>query len=277
MTINDRNSRKGLIGLGPIPKKAPVAAFNMDQIHDLLRTKGFLAFHCRHALNPKRNTLNAGMDLSEKGAERPFIFYDIRPILMVGQDFSVRDTLTAMGLYGTGTSMFSVAGEYLDGSQERVFIRINDIIILNPTMTELFEQNFEYKGEKETSLMYRARAVDYMLTARGTRLNEGLDFHITTEGKIQWVESTDKPKVGEIGSIVYYYQPIFIVRALPHNIRLLPSNNLGSGKMPRDIKYAPQLVLCDYSTVRDGPENSIDFFNLPELQNWEQYLIKPSK
>jgi hypothetical protein len=277
MTINDRNSRKGLIGLGPIPKKAPVAAFNIDQIHDLLRTKGFLAFHCRHALNPKRNTLNAGMDLSEKGAERPFIFYDIRPILMVGQDFSVRDTLTAMGLYGTGTSMFSVAGEYLDGSQERVFIRINDVIILNPTMTELFEQNFEYKGEKETSLMYRARAVDYMLTARGTRLNEGLDFHITTEGKIQWVESTDKPKVGEIVSIVYYYQPIFIVRALPHNIRLLPSNNLGSGNMPRDIKYAPQLVLCDYSTVRDGPENSIDFFNLPELQNWEQFLIKPSK
>jgi hypothetical protein len=277
MTINDRNSRKGLIGLGPIPKKAPVAAFNVDQIHDLLRTKGFLAFHCRHALNPKRNALNAGMDLSEKGAERPFIFYDIRPILMVGQDFSVRDTLTAMGLYGTGTSMFSVAGEYLDGSQERVFIRINDIIILNPTMTELFEQNFEYKGEKETSLMYRARAVDYMLTARGTRLNEGLDFHITSEGKIQWVESTDKPKVGEVVSIVYYYQPIFIVRALPHNIRLLPSNNLGSGNMPRDVKYAPQLVLCDYSTVRDGPENSIDFFNLPELQNWEQYLIKPSK
>lgn len=277
MTINDRNSRKGLIGLGPIPKKAPVAAFNVDQIHDLLRTKGFLAFHCRHALNPKRNTLNAGMDLSEKGAERPFIFYDIRPILMVGQDFSVRDTLTAMGLYGTGTSMFNVAGEYLDGSKERVFVRVNDIIILNPTMTELFEQNFEYKGEKETSLMYRARAVDYMLTSRGTRLNEGLDFHITSEGKVQWVESTDKPKVGEIVSIVYYYQPIFIVRALPHNIRLLPSNNLGSGNMPRDIKYAPQLVLCDYSTVRDGPENSIDFFNLPELQNWEQYLIKPSK
>lgn len=277
MTINDRNSRKGLIGLGPIPKKAPVAAFNVDQIHDLLRTKGFLAFHCRHALNPKRNTLAAGMDLSEKGAERPFIFYDIRPILMVGQDFSVRDTLTAMGLYGTGTSMFNVAGEYLDGSQERVFIRVNDIIVLNPTMTELFEQNFEYKGEKETSLMYRARAVDYMLTARGTRLTEGLDFHITTEGKIQWVESTDKPKTGEIVSIVYYYQPIFIVRALPHNIRLLPSNNLGSGNMPRDVKYAPQLVLCDYSTVRDGPEDSIDFFNLPELQNWEQYLIKPAK
>jgi hypothetical protein len=277
MTINDRNSRKGLVGLGPIPKKAPVTAFNMEQIHDLLRTKGFLAFHCRHALNPKRNTLSAGMDLSEKGSERPFIFYDIRPILMVGQDFSVRDTLTAMGLYGTGTSMFSVAGEYLDGSQERVFIRVNDIIILNPTMTELFEQNFEYKGEEETSLMYRARAVDYMLTARGIRLNEGLDFHITTEGKIKWVETTDKPKVGEIVSIVYYYQPIFIVRALPHNIRLLPSNNLGSGKMPRDIKYAPQLVLCDYSTVRDGPENSIDFFNLPELQNWEEYLIKPAK
>lgn len=277
MSVNDTNKRKGLIGLGPLPKKAPVAAFNVDQIFDLLRTKGFLAFHCRHALNPKRTSLQGGLDLSENGTERPFLFYDIRPILMVGQDFSVRDTLTAMGLYGTGTSMFSVAGEYLDGSQERVFIRINDIIILNPTMTELFEQNFEYKGEKETSLMYRVRGVDYMLTARGKRLSEGVDFYLTAEGKIQWVESSDKPKTGEIVSIVYYYQPIFIVRALPHNIRLLPSNNLGSGSMPRDIKYAPQLVLCDYSTVRDGPENSIDFFNLPELQNWEQYLIKPSK
>ena len=277
MSINDTNKRKGLIGLGPIPKKAPVAAFNVDQVQDLLRTKGFLAFHCRHALNPKRTSLQAGMDLSEKGNERPFLYYDIRPILMVGQDFSVRDTLTAMGLYGTGTSMFSVAGEYLDGSQERVFVRINDIIILNPSMTELFEQNFEYNGEKETSLMYRARAVDYMLTARGTRLTEGIDFYCTIEGKIQWVESTDKPKIGEVVSIVYYYQPVFIVRALPHNIRLLPSNDLGSGNMPRNVKYAPQLVLCDYSTVRDGPEDSIDFFNLPELQNWEQYLIKPSK
>ena len=265
------------MGLGPLPKKAPVAAFNMDQIHDLLRTKGFLAFHCRHALNPKRKSLQAGMDISETGSERPFLFYDIRPILMVGQDFSVRDTLTAMGLYGTGTAMFNVAGEYLDGSQERVFVRVNDLIILNPSMTELFEQNFEYKGEEETSLMYRVRAVDYMLTARGTRLIEGMDFHITPEGKIHWTETTDKPKLNEVVSIVYYYQPIFIVRALPHNIRLLPSNNMGSGNMPRDIKYAPQLVLCDYSTVRDGPENSIDFFNLPELQNWEQYLIKPSK
>lgn len=277
MTIYDKNKRKGLIGLGSIPKKAPVAAFNMDQIHDLLRTKGFLAFHCRHALNPKRKSLQAGMDLSENGSERPFIYYDIRPILMVGQDFSVRDTLTAMGLYGTGTSMFNVAGEYLDGSQERVFVRVNDVVILNPSMTELFEQNFEYKGEEETSLMYRCRAVDYMLTSRGTRLNEGLDFHVTTEGKIKWVESTDKPKLGEVVSIVFYYQPIFVVRALPHNIRLLPSNSFGNGNMPRDIKYAPQLVLCDYSTVRDGPENSIDWFNLPELQNWEQYLIKPAK
>lgn len=279
MDLRDTNKTTGFPLLGPQAPKIPVAAFRLDVIEELIRTKGILAFHARHAINPDRNSKIGGVNVAAAKTERTLIYYDVRPLRIVPQDFSVRDTLTVMGLYSTGTVMMNVDGKYLDGSQERVFLRPNDLIILNPTVTELYPEVFEFKSEDKTKLQYRVASVDYMATGdvangNGTRFSQDSDFAVTDDGYIEWLDGGNKPKNGEVVSIVYYMRPIFIIRAIPHSLRLLPSNELGTGAAPRKMRYAPQLALLEYSTIREGQDNTIDWFNVPELQDWEQYLDK---
>lgn len=276
MSIKDRNISVGAPALGGLPDLAPVASFNVDQVENLLRTKGILAFHLRHALDPDKKTITAGLNVAHPNKEYTHIYYDVRPLRIVPQNFSVRDTLTVMGMHSTGTVMMNVDGKYLDGSSERVFLRNNDLILLNPTITELYTEIFTYTGEGRTKLRYRAVEVDFMAVGNwqgreGTRFEVEADFTITEDGYIEWTENGNKPKKDQVVSIVYYYRPIFIVSAVPHSLRILPDNR-GSGNPPRDARYAPQLVLVEYSTVRDGPEQTTDWYNLPELENWEQWM-----
>lgn len=281
MSLKDINKSTGFPPLGPLSSLAPVAAFSMEQIENLLHTKGILAFHIRHAIDPDKATVTAGLNVSNAGKERGHIYYDIRPLRVVPQDFSVRDTLTVMGMYTTGTVMMNVDGKYLDDSKERVFLRPNDLILLNPTITELYEETFEYKPEDRTKLHYRIVDVDFLAVGdwqgrNGVRFDKDVDFEITSDGYLKWIDGGNKPEYkngkGQVVSIVYYYRPIFIVRAIPHSLRLLPSNKAGSGAAPRELRYAPQLCLLDFSVIRDGPENTTDWFNIPELENWEQWL-----
>lgn len=276
MSVYDKNKSTGFPVLGPLPDLSPVASHNLDQVENLLRTKGILAFHIRHALDPDRETLVAGLNIAHPKKEYTHTYYDVRPIRVVPQNFNVRDTLTVMGMYSTGSVMMNVDGNYLDGSKERVFMSNNDLILLNPTITELNRELFTFDGTARTKLRYRIVEVDYLATGdiqngNGIRYLLDQDFVITEDGYLNWLDSGQKPKKGQVVTIVYYYRPIFIISSVPHSLRVLPDNR-GSGNPPRMARYFPQLVLLEYSTVRDGPEQTTDWFNLPELSDWQQWL-----
>lgn len=272
--INDTNSNSGLAGVGIIPPAAPVASFNLPGIQSLIDTKGFLAFHIRHAINPNRETVNSGIDPSSPVSERMYLYYDVRPIRIIPQNFGVRDQLAVQGVYDmSGGIIFNVSGNYLNGEQDRVFVRQNDLILLNPTITELYQQIVEYKGEERIKLHYKAVDIDYLATS-DRRFENGSDVVVNSDGTISFTKNAQKPKAGNdaqngaVLSIVYYKTPIYVVKNMPHSLRIIPSNDQGSGAFPRTAVYAPQLVIADNSIVRE----SNNYFDLPEVQDYRKYM-----
>jgi hypothetical protein len=165
------------------------------------------------------------------------------------------------GIYGMGSCTLNVAGHYSDGLKERVYITPRDLIVLNSTVTVQHKQLIEYNPNGDTRLKYKLKGVDY-LASSSQRFEDGVDFLISPEGTISWIKSGKKPEPKEILSIVYWFSPIYIVNYVPHSLRLLPSNDLGHGAFPRELKYAPQLVVCTQSHLIES--NDLDFYGLPQ-------------
>jgi len=268
-TFNDINKRTGLLGIGNIPGLAPVAAFNPNQIENLLRTKGILAFHVKHAISHTKETLQAGANVNRDGAERPFQYYDIRPILMIPQQLNFQDTLTQINLNGTGTAVFNVSGTYIDANGGRVYVRVNDLILPNPELTDLHEELIQYRGESPLKLSYRVKSVDYLACVSQGRLEEQVDFTVDASGQILFTPGKKQPKLNETVSVVYYTTPIYSVQHVPHSLRILPGNPSGDGRMERTAYYGPQMVIVHRSMVRD---DSMDWFGILEDLDWRQYL-----
>ena len=262
--LNDINNETGLMGIGPLPSKAPVAAFNLDQIENLLITKGFTAYHYKHALNPQRETLQGGENPNTLGAQRGVIYYEVRELKAVPQNFRLEDVLNVQGIYKPESVLINITGNYTDGDKEPIYVRPRDLIVLNPTITDVAEQLVEYNPNGPIRLNYKVKGVDYIATT-DQKFRQDIDFDVK-DNVIRWLSGGKKPKFvngkGEILSIVYYITPVYIVQAVPHNLRVLPDNEIGHGALPRHARYAPQLIIAVQSHLRE-PNDLLDFTALP--------------
>lgn len=267
MALNDINRHTGLMGLPPHPGLAPVAAFNEAAIENLIKTKGILAFHARHAFDFNRETEQSGIDVTREGIERPFVYYDVRPIRVVAQHLSFSESLTMASLAATGDVVFNLMGTYLDDGQ-RAFLRPNDVILLNPTVSDLHQEMTTYRGTSPWRFQYRVVRMDYLACRSVGRLEQDTDFVVDNDGLIQFLPGGKQPRIGEVVSAVYEYRPTYVVRSVPHVIRLLPSNTSG-GSSPREAVYAPQLVMASRSNVR---EDTTDWNKVLEDLDWRQWL-----
>jgi hypothetical protein len=265
--LKDKNSASGLVGLGNIPGLSPVASFNIDQINNLLDTKGFRAWHYRHCLNPIQETLSGPVDPSKQSGFEAVIYYSVREVKIVPQQFRVEEALTVQGIWGQGTTMFNVSGKYMDGNKENVHVSERDLIVFDSEMTDLVRQKFEFNPTGPQKLHYKALGVEFLRDSRGNVYTEGSDF-VLSDGQIVWLKEGRMPDFkngkGEILSIVYWYNPVYIVVSRPHSLRVLPSNKSGNGAIPRDKTYAPQLLIVRPSTLYK--ENDIlGFSDLPPI------------
>lgn len=265
--LKDKNSTTGLIGLGNIPGLSPVASFNIDQINNLLDTKGFRAWHYKHCLNPKQETIEGPVDPNKQASYEAVIYYSVRAIKVVPQQFKVEDNLTIQGIWGQGTTMFNVSGQYLDGDKSKVHVSENDLIVFDSNMTDLVRQKFEFNPTGPQRLHYKALGVEFLMDSRGNIYNEGSDF-VLVNGQINWLKNGKKPNFkngkGEILSIVYWYNPVYIVVDRLHSLRVIPSNKAGSGSLPRDKVYAPQLLIVRPSTLYKD-NDILNFNDLPPV------------
>jgi len=262
----DTNDTKGLIPLGPIPAQAPVAAFNHHQIESLLQTKGFECYHYKHASNPDRAEVHGPVNPNSQAAHRGYIYYEVRKLRVVPQSFRLEDRLAVQGVWGMGTALFNVTGEYIDGKgNDPAYIRNDDLIVLNPTITMMTDQLFQYNPTGPQKLLYRAKGVDYLADTEN-RYVEDRDFRVH-DGMIFWIKGGLRPKKDAVLTIVYYITPIYIVKNIPHHLRLLPSNDVGHGALPREVKYAPQQVVAQISTLVEE-KDLMNWFDLPPLPEY---------
>lgn len=279
--IDDVNTKKGLIDLGPIPGLAPVASFNLDQIESLLQTKAFMAWHLKHAPSPDRHDVSGPVNPNTVAAQRGVYYYEVRPIGVVPQKIQLEDRMMAQGIWGVGSCVFNVTGQYLDDIPNRpktVHIRNRDLIVMNQTITTMVDQLIEYNPTGIQRLNYKVRGVDYLADAT-RQYHEGTDFVINAVGQLQWIAGGTRPQFtngkGAVLTCVYYITPIFIVQTLPHQLRVIPSNKLGHAALPRDAVYAPQLVIAKPSTIveeKDGILNDMNqLYDWHSLPNFPEY------
>jgi hypothetical protein len=276
--LKDTNNTNGLIGLGPIPDQAPVASFNADGIENLLQTKGFVAYHVKSAPNPDRSGVSSPVNPNTIAAQRGHIYYSARPLKIVPQRISLEDRLNVQGIWGVGTALFNVTGTYIDDAKNKdriVQVRPHDLIIM-PTLTILVDQMFEYNPTGPQRLNHRVLGVDVLMDNKNV-YEQGVDF-ILQNGEIVWTKTGNKPFFSQSGgsvlSIVYWTMPIYIVQQMPHNLRVIPSNEVGHGSLPREAVYAPQLVVAKPSTIVDenlknqGIEALLDWKAIPNLPEY---------
>lgn len=267
----DENNEQGLINLGSLPNLAPVAAFNPEMTESLLKTKGIVAFHYKHAQNPDRETFAGGVNPNTNAAKIGFRYYSVRQLKVVTQQFKLADKLNVQGIFGMGSVLINVAGHYDDGEKEHAFFRPHDVIVFRTAadcspITTLTQQMAEFNPNGPLRLNFSCEAVDY-LACKNRQYYEGQDF-VVKDGKIFWLDKGFKPSMspdgkGDILTIVYWIKPIFIVENVPHAIRITPGNELGNANFPRKAHYAPQLVIARQAWTRVDEGDFMDFSGLP--------------
>lgn len=283
--INDINNKEGLINLGPIPSLAPVASFNLNQIENLLQTKAFLAWHLKHAPNPDRVDIGGPVNPNTNAAQRGIYYYDVRAIGVIPQRFQFEDRMMAQGIWGVGSVLFNITGEYLDDIPNKskiTHVRNRDLIVMNQTITTMVDQLFEYNPNGPQKLHYKIKGVDYLADNK-REYHQGTDFFVNSVGQIEWIQGGNKPDFkngkGSILTCVYYITPIYIVQSLPHQLRIIPSNEIGHAALPREASYAPQLLVAKPSTIieeKDGILNDLnqlyDWHSLPNFPDYPESL-----
>ena len=265
----DKNNTKG-IPQAIAPRSVGITAFNMETINRLLDSKGIVAFHIKHALNPQRQNLLVGEDL--KSNKMSFIYYEIRPIRVVPQSMTGETMLMQYSIDQLfETIMLNVGGYYLDNTKEneRVLVRPNDLFIFNPTITMGSQDLIEVKSGKEVKLKQYLFNVDYIVDQDQRVYTQNADFNIE-DGKLIFNEVlTDR-----ILSVVYTHPLIYNVQTIPHYIRILQANEAGSGAQTREAKYAPQLMFCRHVTLDNFGDEVYDWFRKEPIANYEQFLDK---
>jgi hypothetical protein len=194
---------------------------------------------------------------------------------VVPQNFALEHRLNVQGIWGLHTVLLNVSGYYSDTEsgkdKETVFCRPHDIIVLDKdpagnAVTIETDQLAEYNPNGPMKLNFRVESVRYIADKTREYICDQ-DFTVT-DGKIVWLKQGRKPAFqggkGSILSIVYYTKPIFIVKNVPHAIRILPSNSIGHGGLPRKAEYAPQLVIGQQSWIRADSQELLDFSDLPD-------------
>jgi len=271
----DINAIAGMVGLGPIPSQAPVAAFNPDQIESLLITKGINAIHYKHAPDPNRETVTGPVNPNTNAAAWGARFFTSRKLKAVPQNFALENRLNVQGIWGLHTVLLNISGYYFDDKKETAYCRPGDLIVLDTDadgngITAEVDQLTEYNPTGPLKLNFRVEGVTYLADKERVYI-EAQDFFIVN-GKIQWHDKGAKPNFkdgkGAVLSVVYYTKPIYIVKNVPHSLRILPGNSTGNGALPREARYAPQLVVAQQSWIRSDNTELLDFSGLPSYPEY---------
>lgn len=259
----DINNNQNGYGLGPISPFPGIGSFNPQLTNNLLETKAIEAYHYRSLPNPQRETEIGPVDPSTQVSnQRGFIYYNPRKLGVVPQNISLEGRLQLQALYDVGRIVLNVTGQYSCGDKEQVQIRPFDIIMLNPTLTTMTGQLFEYNPTGPQKLVHKVLGVDILVDSDLIVYNEGVDYAVSG-GLIHWL-SGKRPRDGAVMSCTYYMNPVYIVENVPHNLRITPGNETGNGALPRKGVYAPQLVICKSSdTMQEQDLTRYDLHNLP--------------
>jgi hypothetical protein len=257
-TTNEAQTIYG--GHYPMGPYSPAGCFSEQAHENLLRSKGFKAIHYKHALNPARETPAEGVDMSKMDYSG-FVYYDPQEFYVTPQGIRWEDLLLMQNAHGKNTLTVNHTGKY-NGTDSRVYLRKGDIIVASHEAfgTVLVTELVEYKLGQPLRLKFPSYAVDY-LAADGTRYEQNSDF-ICQDGLVYWLDTGRKPRFdaaknrGEVLSIVYWTQPVFVVVDTPRIFRTVWANEFADTRRPQQAIYLPGSAVLMMSWMQ--PQIKID-------------------
>ena len=132
------------------------------------------------------------------------------------------------------------------------------------------QQLFDYNPTGPQKLQYKVKSVDLLYDEERDYICDQ-DYRVTDDGMIEWIQGGQRPDFknghGAVMSITYFFTPIYIISNQIHSLRVIPSNNLGHGALPRDATYAPQQFVALPSTLVEESE-ILDWMALPPLPDY---------
>lgn len=258
MTNLFTNITPGLINPPVFPSLSPINAFNIQQIQNLIDTKGIIAYIYKSSYIPDRGSLQAGYNLNNEN-KCGVQYYSVRPIKLVPYNLPLDQQFQVDGIYGQSSVILNVAGNYFDNPDERLICKPRDVIII-PNVLVLVQQLLECPATMILNTKYKVRDVEY-IASKNTIFIKDQDFIITEDFKIKFLEDGNKPNTKEVLVVIYMINPIYIIKSLGHNLRILEDSDTITSI--RKFKYFPQLVIASQSHLE--PNDKIDFSTLPEI------------
>lgn len=139
-------------------------------------------------------------------------------------------------------------GEVAEG--QRIYMTPGDRVYINDPHADIKVANFQRMEYSVTGLdipMFPIEKMEFLQDSQGKEYFEGLDFKITPDGNIKWLQSGSNPGVdldtgkGRVYSIRYLYRAFFYVTQLVNEVRITNTTK-DSERSPERLPYQVVLV-----------------------------------
>ena len=232
----------------PMPLYIPdpsIKGINFDQ---LLNQRGIRFVHSKAV--PCPNILdvdnNAHLPDCEHCDDSGILYYGEQEIWGIFTGNSIEKTFEAHGVWEVGTAVVTLPTEYPNGEQAD-FNTYDRLVIPDFTVRMWEMKEYEARPNGKQSLRYPVKKVEFACSiSNGVKkiYQPGVDFNITPEGDIQWIEGQEpfydsNIDRGEAIIWAFYSNPVYVVVQCLRELRI--TQELVNGQ--KVAKRLPQQLL----------------------------------
>ena len=243
----------------PMPIFIPDPSLRSANFDQLLAQRGIRMLHRKAipCMNMESTAFQAHKPDCPFCDDSGILYYEEKEIWGTFAGNSMQKTFEAHGVWETGTAVVTMPTMYPDGTQAD--FNTYDKLVIPDFTVRLWElKEYEPTSNDKQSLRYPIKKVEYAsYIDNGTQviLQNGVDFNIDTDGKIEWISGKEPPydNVNERGQVVgwaYFANPVYVVVQTLRELRM--SQEMVDGQ--KQAVRLPQQILVKRDYLFDGGE-----------------------
>lgn len=240
--------------IAPTSTPSPMPIFLQDpsikgvSFDQLLQQRGIRMIHqkstaCPNILTTDNNAHDPNCQFCDSNGQ---IHYDNKEIWGVFAGNSLEKTFEAHGIWEIGSAVITMPAEYPDGTQAE-FNTFDKLTIPDFTVRLSELKEYEPRPGNTQELRYPINNVDYVSSIRNGVLKlyqVGIDFNITSDGKIQWIPGRTPyydpdSGHGEVLTWSFFAHPVYLVVQSLRELRI--TQELVNGQ--KVARRLPQQIL----------------------------------
>lgn len=185
-------------------------------------------------------------------------YYREKEIYGVFYSNSLEKMFEHHGVWDVGQAIITLPAEYNDGEQAD-FCMFDQLVIPDFTVRMWELKEFIPTTGLIQQVRYPIQKIDFIASAANDVVREyrvGIDFNLTSDGKIQWVSGKEPTydnvnERGDVYAVSYFANPVYTVLQHMRELRITQEMNLNNQKI---AKRLPQQVLVRRDFMRNGSE-----------------------